>query len=122
KLNYTVPVEAVTYEYKVNFDRTWNNGEIPASNKKVVFPASDKENDTFVIWVDSIKQEMFDSINDGSTAFKMTEIEEYRKPIGTADVELSLSKDGIKTIYQMVQTGKEAYMVTAFIEPGTYTW
>src|SRR5690606_20826919 len=33
KLNYTIPEEAVTYEYKVNFDRTWNNGEIPADNR-----------------------------------------------------------------------------------------
>ncbi|WP_020618996.1 S-layer homology domain-containing protein [Paenibacillus daejeonensis] len=119
---YTVPEAAVSYDYKVNFDRTWNNGEIPGANRNVVFPASDRESDNFVLWVDSINGILFDSINDGRTVFKLQGEEDYSKPIGTAKVELSLRKDGDESLYTMVQTRKDAYMVTAFIEPGTYTW
>jgi len=122
ELTYTVPAASVTYEYKVNFDRTWNNGEIPSSNRRVVFPTSDKERDTFVIWVNSVRGEIFDSISDGNTVFRIKANDEYSKPIGTAKVELSLIKDDNENLYSMVQTSKDAYMVTAFIEPGTYTW
>lgn len=122
KFIYTVPETPVSYEYKINFDRTWNNGETPSANRKVIFPASEKKTDTFVLWVNSITRDIFDSINDGSTAFRIKGNDKYVQTIGTAKVELSLSKDGIAALYPMVQTGKEAYMVTAFIEPGTYTW
>lgn len=119
----TVTGAAISYEYKVNFDSTWNNGEIPSVvNRKVVFPTSEKATNTFVLWVNSVRGGIFDSINDGSTTFKIEGNDKYIKTIGTAKVELSLSKEGNETLYQMVQTGKSAYMVTAFIEPGTYTW
>ncbi|GBG10250.1 hypothetical protein PAT3040_04971 [Paenibacillus agaridevorans] len=122
EFTYTVPAVAVSYDYKINYDQTWNNGEIPSANRRVVFPTSDKERDTFVLWVNSLRGELFDSINDGSTTFKTKDNNEYGKAIGTAKVELSLSKEGNETLYPMVQTGKNAYMVTAFITPGTYTW
>ncbi len=122
ELTYTVPKLSVSYDYKINFDRTWNNGEIPSANRKVVFPASEKETDTFVLWVNSVRGDIFDSLTDGSTTFKIKGNDEYRNTIGIAKVELSLSKEGNETLYRMVQTGKDAYMATAFIEPGTYTW
>jgi hypothetical protein len=122
ELTYTVPEASVSYQYKVNFDSTWNNGEIPSDNRQVVFPVSEKEKDTFVLWVNSLRGDIFDSINDGRTTFKIKGNDKYIKTIGTAKVELSLSKDGNETLYQMVQTGKSAYMVTAFIEPGNYKW
>ena len=122
ELTYTVPEASVSYEYKINFDGTWNNGEIPSANRKVVFPASEKETDTFVIWVNSVRGDIFDSINDGSTTFKIEGNNSYIKTIGTAKVELSLNKEENNTLYSMVQTGKNAYMVTAFLETGTYTW
>ncbi|WP_171056530.1 discoidin domain-containing protein, partial [Paenibacillus sinopodophylli] len=122
ELTYTVPEASVSYDYKINFDRTWNNGEIPSANRKVVFPASEKETDTFVLWVNSVRGDIFDSLTDGSTTFKIKGNDKYMNTIGIAKVGLSLSNEGNETLYQMIQTGKDAYMVTAFIEPGTYIW
>ncbi len=122
-LTYTVPTEAsVTYQYKINFDSTWNNGEVPADNKSVTFPVSGKGTDTFTLWVNSITGELFDSINDGTTTFKIDGNDSYAKAIGTADVKLSLASGSTPTEYKMVQTGLDNYMVTVFIEPGTYSW
>ncbi|MCR5677834.1 MAG: discoidin domain-containing protein [Agathobacter sp.] len=121
KLHYTKTPASITYQYKINFDKTWSNGEVPADNRKVTFEGGDGTDD-FYIWVDSVNQTLFDSLSDGTTTFRLANGEDYTRPVGLATVTMNLTKDTSTVSYPMVQTSINSYMATAFLEPGTYEW
>ena len=120
-LDFTLPTTSITYQYKVNFDRVWSNGEIPSDNKKTTIPGGEGSG-SILVWANSVTKDVFDSISDGVTSFKLANGEVYEKAIGTAQVELSLRNGDTVVASPMLQTARNAYMATAFIEPGTYTW
>ncbi|WP_196809844.1 discoidin domain-containing protein [Butyrivibrio sp. MB2005] len=113
---YTVPESSISYEFKINFDGVWSNGEVPSSNATVTFPASEKETDTFVLFVNSTTGEWFDSINSGKIAYKLADGSVYEQEAGKAKVEIALGGE----TKEMVQTSKTGYRLTDYLTAGTY--
>ncbi len=113
---YTVPESSISYEFKINFDGVWSNGEVPSSNATVTFPASEKETDTFVLFVNSTTGEWFDSINSGKIAYKLEDGSVYEQEAGKAKVEIALGDE----TKEMVQTSKTGYRLTDYLAAGTY--
>ncbi len=113
---YTVPENSVSYEFKINFDGAWSNGEVPSSNATVTFPATDKETDTFVLFVNSITGEWFDSINKGKVTYKLADGSTYDQEAGKANVTVSFGEDR----KEMVQTSLKKYRFTDYLPAGEH--
>ena len=113
---YTVPESSISYEFKINFDGVWSNGEVPSSNATVTFPASEKETDTFVLFVNSITGEWFDSINSGKIAYRLANGSVYEQEAGKAKVEIAIGGE----TKEMIQTSKTGYRLTDYLVAGTY--
>ncbi|MCR5255512.1 MAG: discoidin domain-containing protein [Acetatifactor sp.] len=121
EFTYTLPANSITYQYKVNFDRVWSNGEVPSENKRVTFSGGEGTG-TYVLWVNSVTQSIFDSFSDGTTVFALNGGETYEAAIGTADVSVVLTLGESIEDLEMIQTASNAYMITAFVAPGTYSY
>ncbi|WP_408072550.1 discoidin domain-containing protein [Butyrivibrio sp. JL13D10] len=113
---YTVPENSVSYEFKINFDKAWSNGEVPSSNATVTFPASDKETDTFVLFVNSITGEWFDSINKGKLAYKLADGSTYEQEAGKAHITISYGG----AAEEMVQTSLDKFRHTDYLTAGEH--
>ncbi|WP_155832309.1 discoidin domain-containing protein [Butyrivibrio sp. MC2013] len=113
---YTVPETAVPYQFKINFDGVWSNGEVPSENANVTFPASDKETDTFVLFVNSVTGEWFDSINAAPVSYKLADGSTYEAEAGKAMVTASIGDETVN----MVQTSINSYRMTDCLSAGNY--
>lgn len=102
-------------EYKIAFGGDWNHGAVPGSNKSLTIP---KGSDEITLWVNTITEETFDSVTDGTVTAKLAGDADYTRPAGT--MEMKLSVDGENAV--MVQIGKTTYMKTVLLGAGEHFW
>ncbi len=114
--SYTVPENSVSYEFKINFDGAWSNGEVPSSNATVTFPAGEKGTDTFVLFVNSITGEWFDSINTGKVTYTLADGSIYEQAAGKANIQIKIEDEPD----EMIQTSLKNYRYTKYLPAGDH--
>ena len=101
--------------YKIAFGGDWSHGAVPGSDKTLTFPQGSTE---ITLWANTITEETFDSITDGTVTAKLSGDTDYTKPIGT--MAMTIKVDGQE--FSMVQTGRNSFMATVIAGAGSHSY
>lgn len=112
---FDTTTEEKSMEYKIAFGGDWNHGAVPGSNKSLTFPAGSTE---ITLYANSVTEETFDSISDGTVTVQLSGSKKYERPVGTIEAGISINGD----IHKMTQAGRSTYITTVLLDHGEYSW
>lgn len=104
-----------TMEYKIAFGGDWNHGAVPGDNKNLTLPEGTTE---ITLWVNTATKETFDSVTDGNATVKLEGDEDYTRPVGTMNMEITVDGTG----YPLTQISKNLYIGTVSAAEGEHSW